>query len=114
MANYDTTLSPEELKKKNVLHIWKVAGILAIITGIEFALAFMWPESIDRSILNVLFVLLTLVKAFYIVAEFMHLKHEMKSLIWSVLLPLAFLVWLLVALSKEGSAITEMIMQVMK
>lgn len=109
---HDSTLSPEEAKKQNVLKIWKVAGLLAVVTIIEFILAFAWPDGSDRMILNVLFILLTLVKAFYIVAEFMHLKHEVKSLIWSVILPMAFLVWLLVALAKEGSAITEAIMTI--
>lgn len=87
--------------------IWKVALILGVITSIEFVLAYVWPESISRSILNVLFIVLTLAKAFYIVAEFMHLRHEVKTLIMVVILPLLFLVWLLVALVQEGSAIVE-------
>jgi cytochrome c oxidase subunit IV len=45
---------------------------------------------------------MTIVKAFYIVGEFMHLKHEVKSLIWMVLIPTIFVVWLLVALIYEG------------
>jgi cytochrome c oxidase subunit IV len=45
---------------------------------------------------------MTIVKAFYIVGEFMHLKHEVKSLIWAVLIPAIFVVWLLVALMFEG------------
>jgi len=45
---------------------------------------------------------MTIVKAFYIVGEFMHLKHEVKSLIWAILIPTVFVVWLLVALIYEG------------
>jgi cytochrome c oxidase subunit IV len=45
---------------------------------------------------------MTIVKAFYIVGEFMHLKHEVKTLIWMVLIPTLFVVWLLVALMYEG------------
>jgi cytochrome c oxidase subunit IV len=45
---------------------------------------------------------MTIVKAFYIVGEFMHLKHEVKSLIWAVLVPTIFVVWLLIALIYEG------------
>jgi cytochrome c oxidase subunit IV len=45
---------------------------------------------------------MTIVKAFYILGEFMHLKHEVKSLIWAVLIPTIFVVWLLVALMFEG------------
>jgi cytochrome c oxidase subunit IV len=50
-----------------------------------------------------IYVGMTLVKAFYIVGEFMHLKHEVKTLIWSLLLPVIFVCWLLVALFYEGS-----------
>jgi cytochrome c oxidase subunit 4 len=45
---------------------------------------------------------MTIVKAFYIVGEFMHLKHEVKTLIWAILLPAIFVVWLLIALIYEG------------
>jgi cytochrome c oxidase subunit IV len=45
---------------------------------------------------------MTIVKAFYIVGEFMHLKHEVKTLIWMVLIPTLFVVWLLAALMFEG------------
>jgi cytochrome c oxidase subunit IV len=45
---------------------------------------------------------MTIVKAFYIVGEFMHLKHEVKALIWALLIPTIFVVWLLIALIFEG------------
>jgi cytochrome c oxidase subunit IV len=45
------------------------------------------------------------VKAFYIVGEFMHLKGEVKTLIWAIVVPLAFIVWLIAALLVEGDAI---------
>ncbi|MEJ7663350.1 MAG: cytochrome C oxidase subunit IV family protein [Hymenobacter sp.] len=52
---------------------------------------------------NSIFIVLTILKAFFIVGEFMHLKHETKGLIWTILVPMALLVWLLVALMTEGS-----------
>lgn len=52
-----------------------------------------------------IFLGLTVVKAFYIVGEFMHLKHEVKALIWSVLIPTLFIVWLVIALIVEGGSI---------
>ncbi len=54
-----------------------------------------------------IFVGMTIVKAFYIVAEFMHLKYEMKVLIWSILIPMVFVVWMLIAFIYEGDAIYE-------
>ncbi|MEN7549269.1 cytochrome C oxidase subunit IV family protein [Rapidithrix thailandica] len=99
---HDTNLSPEEQHKKNVKHIIFVALLLFFVTVIEFILAFIWPDTWNRELLNGLFVALTLVKAFYIVAEFMHLKHEVKTLIWSIGFPTVFIIWLLVALVYEG------------
>ena len=55
-----------------------------------------------------IFVGMTLVKAFYIVAEFMHLKHEVKSLIWAIMLPIIFIIWLLLALMYEGGSIFQL------
>lgn len=107
MASTNSTLSPEEMKKANVKKIWRGALILAVVTGIEFALAFMWPESVSRTPLNILFIVLTLVKAFYIVAEFMHLEHEVPQLIYSILIPTVFVVWLIIALFMEGGSILK-------
>lgn len=85
--------------KAKVRHIIKVMLILAFVTGIEFLLAFTMPRGV---LLTSLFVILTIVKAFYIVSEFMHLGHEEKSLKWSIILPLVFVVWLIIALIYEG------------
>jgi cytochrome c oxidase subunit IV len=50
---------------------------------------------------------MTIIKAFYIVGEFMHLRHEVKMLIWSILLPMMFVVWLLITLIYEGGSILQ-------
>jgi cytochrome c oxidase subunit IV len=84
--------------------IWRTFYILLILTVLEFAIAF----GLERSMLKVsIFVGMTIVKAFYIVGEFMHLKHEVKSLIWTILIPCLFVVWLLGALMYEGGAIFD-------
>jgi cytochrome c oxidase subunit IV len=49
--------------------------------------------------------MLTLVKAFYIVSEFMHLKYEVKIMIWSIILPMALVIWLIIALIAEGGSV---------
>ena len=103
-------LSPEEAKKQNVRRILRVTAILGAITLLEFALALGWPESLNnvRWILNMVFLTLTIFKAFYIVADFMHLRHEAILLILSIMLPAIFVVWLVVALLVEGSAIFDL------
>ena len=56
---------------------------------------------LSASVLN----FMTFVKAFYIVSEFMHLGHEVKALIWTVVTPVVFIIWLVVALLMEGSSV---------
>jgi cytochrome c oxidase subunit IV len=90
--------------KAKIMHIWKVAGILAVLTAIEFVIAFTVPAGDFRTSV---FIIMTIVKAYYIVGEFMHLKHEAKTLIWSILIPTIFIVWFVIALIYEGGAIFE-------
>ena len=79
--------------------IWQVFWILLILTVVEFIIAFTVPRSGFR---NVTYILMTLVKAFYIVAFFMHLKDEIKSMIITIIVPLTFVCWLILALLIEG------------
>ncbi len=102
MAEESNDIQVQPVDKSKINHIWRVALILAVITAAEFTIAFLLPASMTR---NMVFILMTLVKAFYIVAEFMHLKHEVKVLAWSILIPLVFVVWLLVALLVEGGEV---------
>ena len=103
-------MSPEEVSnivvqpvnKDKVRQIWRVAIILGIVTGIEFVIAFTMDSGVTRTSI---FVGLTIVKAFYIVSEFMHLKYERKVLIWSIMIPTIFVVWLIISLIYEGGAI---------
>lgn len=96
-----TVLPPN---KEKIKHLWKVAGILGAVTALEFVIAFtMHHGPLKTSI----FVGLTIVKAAYIVGEFMHLKYEAKVLIWSILIPMIFVIWMLVAFVYEGMAISD-------
>ncbi|MCK5103216.1 MAG: cytochrome C oxidase subunit IV family protein, partial [Cyclobacteriaceae bacterium] len=62
------------VNKSEINNLWKIAGILLVITIIEFVFAFSLPD--HWKVMKVsIFVGLTFVKAFYIVSEFMHLKH---------------------------------------
>lgn len=91
-----------EIPPANTGVIWKTFWILAGITAVEFTLAYLMKAGYARTSL---FIIMTLVKAFYIVGEFMHLKHEVKSLIWAIVIPIIFIVWLLLALLLEGGSI---------
>ena len=105
-ATEHATLSGE-LAKPNTSWIWKIFFVLVVITAIEFAITFALEAQHFRTLRNSILIGLTILKAFFIVGEFMHLKHETKGLIWMVLVPTTLLVWLLVALVTEGSFIGE-------
>ena len=95
-------LPPDKAKIKK---LWTVAGILGAVTTLEFIIAF----SMNHGPLKVsIFVGLTIVKAAYIVGEFMHLRYEVKVLFWSILIPMIFVVWMLVAFVYEGMAIADL------
>lgn len=85
-----------------VKHLVKIALYLFLVTVVEFIIAFTLGAGGLRTSL---FVIMTIVKAFYIVSEFMHLGHEVKGLRWSIIFPLILVVWLIVALLIEGSYI---------
>lgn len=94
-----TVLPPN---KEKIKKLWRVALIMAIVTGIEFVFAF----TLEAGHLKTsIFIALTIVKAGYIVGEFMHLRHEVKVLYYSILIPMVFVVWFLVAMIYEGLSI---------
>ncbi len=96
-----TVIPPD---KEKIKKLWSVALILLIITVLEFIVAFTVPHEYETSRVTI-FILMTIVKAAYIVGEFMHLRHEAKVLIWSILIPMVFVIWMLVAFVYEGMAI---------
>ncbi len=96
------TVQHETMSKKK---IWNVFWILTIITAVEFIIALVLvPKGIfSVGIANPLYIILTLMKAFYIVAFFMHLKFEKLTLIYSIAIPILFIVALIVAMLYEGN-----------
>ena len=107
MSSHHHSDSRSEIKivprdPQKVKQILKVTYILGGVTALEFAAAFLIHKGVG---LTSLFVLLTFVKTFYIVGEFMHLKHEAKTLIWSIIVPTLFIMWLILAMLMEGSSV---------
>ncbi|MFI5221844.1 MAG: cytochrome C oxidase subunit IV family protein, partial [Bacteroidia bacterium] len=86
----------------NTKVIWKVFWILLVITLFEVSISF---TSIPKEILLYTFVALTLVKAYYIVGFFMHMKFEKVPMQWSILLPFILIVYLIFIAIYEGTAI---------
>ena len=102
--HYGHHLSDEQYKKQRAA-VYRVTAIMAAVTVVEVACALVgynqhWP----RLLLNLLFILMSGVKAFFIVGEFMHLKYELRALIISVLAPCLFLIWFVIAFMMEGNS----------
>jgi cytochrome c oxidase subunit 4 len=89
--------------KKQIGRIWKVFWLLLAVTVVEVVLGMFFSHSIPKGILVTLFLALTLFKAGYIVAIFMHLGDEVKSFISLVLIPLTLFIWFIIAFLADGS-----------
>jgi cytochrome c oxidase subunit 4 len=97
---------PRGLKDPVVRTLLRVFWILLIVTIVEVGFAFLhyFTDFPPRPLLNAIFIGLTIVKAFFIVAEFMHLRHELKNLVFSILLPLLFIIWGITAFLADGNS----------
>lgn len=86
-----------------VRDIWKVFFILLGLTVLEFIIALAIPETLMvHSVKNIIYIVLTLAKAFYIVAYFMHLKFEKIFLIYLIIVPLILVLGIIGSLLYEG------------
>jgi cytochrome c oxidase subunit 4 len=98
----------------NTARIWKVFTFLSLITIVEVYLGISRPDFlylnnfISMNLLNWVFIILTLVKAYGIVWAFMHMEGERSSLRWAVVSTVIFLaLYLLFILLVEADYIFE-------
>lgn len=91
--------------KAKVKSIWKITGILTIITIVEVGLGLSLADKMGdyRWVLNLGFIILTIAKAYFIVSNFMHLGDEKKGMKLSVYVPLALFIWFIIAFLADGS-----------
>jgi len=85
--------------------IWHVFFYLLGITAIEFIIAlYLIPKGFLTQVHgNYAYIALTLVKAFYIVAYFMHLKFEKFALKAIIVSSLIFIIYFAILLLIEGA-----------
>ena len=87
--------------------IKKVTILLSVLTIVELILGF-WMIGISSAALRLaikgVIVILMMSKAFYIVAYFMHLKHEVKNMIMTIIVPLSLFIWFIAAFLWDGSS----------
>ncbi len=89
------------MTKKKIVRVFV---ILCIITSIEFVVALVLvPHSATAHYwANPVYILLTLLKAYYIVAYFMHLKFEKLDMALAIIVPILFIIGLILALTNES------------
>ena len=87
--------------------IKKVTIILSVLTIVELILGFLMIDITSEALRLAIkgsIIILMMAKAFYIVAYFMHLKHELKNLIMTVVVPLGLFVWFIGAFLIDGNS----------
>src|SRR5690606_28896716 len=84
--------------------IWQVFFYLLGLTIVEFIIAlYLIPHGIMKhGVGNFLYITLTLAKAFYIIAYFMHLKFEKLAFKTGVTISIVFIIYFIVLLLTEG------------
>ena len=99
--------------KSNTQKIWGVLIFLTLVTIVEVALGILKPEVLmgkfmGMKMLNWIFIILTLVKAYYITWDFMHMRDEKASLrravVWIAIFLICYLIFILL---QEGDYVYE-------
>ena len=91
--------------RSNTQKIWGVLIVLTIVTAVEVGLGITKPAPLVEStfmsmkLLNWIFIVLTLVKAYYITWDFMHMRDERSSLrravVWTPIFLVSYLIFIL-------------------
>jgi len=91
--------------KSNTQKIWGVLILLSIVTTVEVVLGIIKPDVLMQSflsmkLLNWIFIILTIVKAYYITWDFMHMRDETPALrrvvVWTAIFLICYLLWILI------------------
>ena len=100
--------------------IWIVLAILTIITTVEVAFGIVKPAALHlhgwgTSWLNWLFIILTLVKAYYIAWAFMHLEGEKtwfrRAIVWILVFLISYLLFIVLI---EGDYLNQTLAPLVK
>lgn len=108
IASHDASAHEEGMGKKQ---IWSVFFILLALTALEFliALGFVhhWGILQKGMFVNIVYIVLTLAKAYYIVAFFMHLKFEKSGFIICCSVVFLFIIYFIILLLIEGEFLSD-------
>lgn len=99
--------------KSNTQKIWGVLVLLSIITAVEVVLGIYKPAALmtvvgGMKLLNWIFIILTIVKAYYITWDFMHMRDETpglrRAVVWTTVFLISYLIFILL---QEGSYVFD-------
>ncbi|MFM8451208.1 MAG: cytochrome C oxidase subunit IV family protein [Haliscomenobacter sp.] len=102
-------LTYEESKKRVLFGLYLLAGVTLVevfisllakghlIPGLEHYKAILYIAGLVIGVLSAY-------KAYFIVYEFMHMRYEVKGLALTILLPMALLIWAVIAFFQEGNS----------
>lgn len=90
----------------NKNEVRNVTIILSVLTVVELMLGYwMYAAEITgflQTLIKGVIIILMLAKAFYIVSYFMHLGHELKNFIMTIVVPLTLFIWFIIAFLYDG------------
>lgn len=111
LHNHHSDEAGKKIRKK----IWFVTILLSLITIIEVVVGILLPKHVlgaDSTAwlsIKIFYIVLTLVKAGYIILVFMHLGEERKSLKYMILVPyIIFIIYTMFILFVEGAYVNSL------
>jgi cytochrome c oxidase subunit IV len=110
MENTHAAASAHHEPEFSTKPIWRTFWVLLGITMVELILAtiHLKTEFPPKYVLNGIYLILTCAKAFYIIAEFMHLRHEIKNMIMTMAIPALLFVWFIIAFLWDGNSFKDL------
>lgn len=99
--------------KSNTHKIWGVLVLLAIVTAVEVVLGIYKPAALMNEVLgmkwlNWIFIILTIVKAYYITWDYMHMRDETpglrRAVVWTSVFLISYLIFILL---QEGGYVFD-------
>lgn len=111
--------TPEQTRaiRKKILFVTLLLSaitIFEVIVGIVWSKSHVGATSNTWAIIKNTYIVLTLIKAGYIVMVFMHLGDERKNLRLTILLPMLLVVYLIWIALVEGSELLQYVQQLLK
>lgn len=102
----------EEQRNSARKEVIKVTIILSVVTILELLIGFYMMRLEAGGFLHNFckgtIIILMLLKAYYIVAHFMHLGHENKIMKRLILIPLSLFIWFIIAFLADGHSYLEL------